>query len=196
MRARTIVAVIAGVTLLGGGVSAEAAAKKPKPKPICNLVPDAKGDVMTGNQVLDITSADVNADSKTITVAIRLAKVSTDKNPLSPTGAFYEFAFAYDGIGKTISGYIDPTGKAAFNGTGKMTLDTAHNEIRLTSKVDDLTGHPTFRPGGLFTNIVVRADLYNATGSSLAILVPIVGDSATVNKAYAIGTPSCVKLGS
>lgn len=81
MRARALLvttAVVAGLS----GTTAYAAPAKAKPKPSCNLVKDATGDVSNKYQGvdafpadggLDLVGADIVSDTKNITAVIRLA---------------------------------------------------------------------------------------------------------------------------
>ena len=88
-----ILAAGAAVSLLLGMSAADAAEKK-KPKPVCNLVKDLKSDatdngtnaVKTPNDPnLDIVTADVASNSKTVTGVIRLTALAL-RSPARWTG--------------------------------------------------------------------------------------------------------------
>src|SRR5262245_27463636 len=95
MRTRRVIASITILTLAVGAPTALGATKpkpKPKPKPVCNLVTDPAGDasLLAGasgqgyDASLDIISADVASDGKTITAVVR---VKTLAKPANDTAA-------------------------------------------------------------------------------------------------------------
>ena len=195
MSMRQTLAVSAALALAAAG-AAHAAPARPKPKPVCNLVTDPANDTFTGAKSLDILSADVATDGKVVTGVIRFAKlVKPTEEPASPTGGFYQLQFTYNGSGHVLTAHITPKGEE-YGPTGKSTgkYDLAKNEVRIHVKATELAGSPVFKPGSLLTNFVVRTDIGNPTvpvGSTFQIL----GDSASGNKPYPVGYPSCVRPG-
>lgn len=189
-RMRTL-AVVAVVLVAAGGAVAEARSK-PKP-PLCNLVTDNTGDVVTGNATLDIVGGDVATTPKMLTAVIRFAKLS-EQDLMSPSGRFYEFGFTYEGRGQSITASFDPLGKPTWGSGGTGVVDVAKNEIRIHVPVDNLTGRPALKPGAAFTNLLIRADLGNPAYPIPSSLL-LAGDSAAGTKAYPVHASSCVKVG-
>ena len=189
-RTRRLAALAAVLVLATGGA---ATAARAKPRPLCNLVTDPAGDTKTGNESLDVVSGDIATDGKTLTVAIRVKKL-TAEDLTSPTGRFYELSFQYDGAGQQINAVIDHLGQKWANGKGTGKFDVARNEVRIHIPVDSLIGRPALRPGALLTNLLVRTDIGNP-------VVPIpttamaLGDSAKGTKSYPINALSCVRPG-
>lgn len=190
-RMRTL-AVVAAVLVAAGGATAEAAAKA-RPKPLCNLVTDKPGDVVTGNATLDVVGGDIATTPKALTAVIRFAKLS-EQDLMSPSGRFYEFAFTYEGRGQSITATFDPLGKPTWGNGGTGVVDVAKNEIRIHVPVDNLTGRPALKAGAAFTNLLVRADLGNPAYPIPTSLL-LAGDSAAGTKPYPIHAASCVKVG-
>lgn len=184
-------AVVAAVLVAAGGATAEAA--KAKPKPLCNLVTDKSGDVVTGNATLDVIGGDIATTPKMVTTVIRFAKLS-EQDLMSPTGRFYEFAFTYEGRGQSLTASFDPLGKPTWGKGGKGVVDVAKNEIRIHLPVDNLTGRPALKPGAVFTNLLVRSDLGNPAYPIPTTLL-LAGDSAQGTKPYPVHAASCVRVG-
>lgn len=197
MPTRIVVAIVASAALAAGTGAAEAA--RPKPKPLCNLVTDDKADVATGNQSLDIVSGDLATNAKTITAVIRVAKL-TAEDTMSPTGRYFEFAFTYEGSGYAIKALLTPTGNIWADGKGTGVVDTAKNEVRISMPIDQLTGHPVFKPGALITDMLIRTDVGNpAIKETPFLALPLTflyaGDKAPSTKKYPINAASCVRVG-
>jgi hypothetical protein len=195
MRVRPLLAAALAAPLAAHGAVAVAAAR-PKPKPpLCNLVTDTAGDVATGAQSLDIKSADVATDGRTVTGVIRLTKaLKPTTDSASPTGGFYSISFTYNALGYTLYAHITPKGEEYGPGKGRGTYDLTKNEIRIHVSPGDMAGKPVFKPGALLTDLVVRTDVGDPAipqGTTLYVA----GDTATGNKPYPVGYPSCVKVG-
>jgi hypothetical protein len=191
------------LAVLGSGMSANATTKaKAKPKPVCNLVTDAKGDAEDGqlgsneDPSLDIVSADVATNSKQITAVIRVAKLA-NPDSLSLLGNYYSFGFTGSSlqVGQTMYVQIEPTGVVWQGGAGTGVLDTVHNEIRMTLPLSYFgTGAAAVVPGPPLHGFIATADWENPAEpvpSTLAIW----GDTAQSNTTYVPGTPSCVAVG-
>lgn len=177
---------LATLACLAGGVTANAATK---PKPVCNLVPDASGDangVDLGSPVpattagssipaLDITSVDVASDKKTITAVVRVKQLSA-KSSTAPTGMSWNAQFT---VGETtffFGAHANPTGAlsydAAYESTGTNSLyangsvtgvfDSAKNEVRITAPIS-LLEQESIKLGTKITAIE------GATGPEIAI---------------------------
>src|SRR3712207_6804956 len=86
-------AALAALPLVVGVVGTADAAVK-KPKPVCNLLVDEKGDAIPVNSAgLDIVSADIASDGRKITGVIRLAGPASALDPTAPSGRTYHLEF-------------------------------------------------------------------------------------------------------
>jgi len=192
-RTRRLVAVAAVLVLASGSAAAAAKAKPKPPPPLCNLVTDPSGEVRTGNESLDIVSGDIATDGKTLTVVVRVKKL-TAEDLTSPTGRFYELSFNYNGAGQQINAVIGAAGNKWANGKGSGTVDVAKNEVRIHIPIDSLIGRPALKPGALLTNLLVKTDIGNPAPPFPTTLLAL-GDSAQGTKSYPINAASCVKPG-
>ncbi len=202
---RTATAIAIAGSLFAVGAS-EAATKVP-----CNLITDDKGDadIQSGqgnDAALDITSVDIAADAKTMTLVIRVDKAST-KSSVFPVGAIkIQTNFTVNGTGYFASVVSDSAVNGAFGttGTGSNTIlttppaviDTAKNEIRISVPASDF---PTpYKVGDVVSAITGR------TSSAVAVIAtPVINgssgglgiDSATADVTYKTGTKNCVTVG-
>src|SRR3954451_3991733 len=213
-RRRAVVASMVALALVAAGPSAFAKTKhkpKPKPKPVCNLVTDPKGNEgpsqngqVWADPALDIVSADVASDSKNVTVAIRVAKLSIPDS-MAPAGLYYSFSFvgSQSQIGHILDVRIAPTASGSWapvwqdgkSGTG--VIDTVHNEIRITQPLSFFgTGANAVVPGGPpFHNFTVQSDWANP-GLEQGLTNGQMGQVANnTTGTYVMGTPSCVPVG-
>lgn len=200
---RVALSAVVAVAVLGSGISASATTKKVKPKPVCNLVTDAKGDADTGllganeDQAMDILSADVATNAKQITAVIRVAKLA-NPDTLSPSGIFYEFSFtgSSNQDGHPMYVQIDPTGTVWQGGDGTGVLDFKKNEIHITLPLSYFgTGSASVAPGPPLHNFTVYADVDNEA-EHVPTTLSVLGDTAGPAKTnYVVGTPSCVTVG-
>ena len=211
--------VLCAATVLALAVSGPAgAAGKPKPKPkpkppkpVCNMVLDPANDTETGKNApaaydpaLDVVSADLVTDGTTITVAIRVAGLTS---PLAPEGRYYEAKFWYVGSPYVYAfqayvGPVQPVEPYA-DFFSPVVVDSARNEIRITEQAAKITGAPKLRRGMVIEHLFVGTDQGDP-----ALPVPptfkVLGDQAgsqrnvagPPSKPYTVGAPSCVKLGS
>ena len=201
-------ALVASVTAAG----AAGAATKPKPKPVCNLLVDPAGDakdtflqegVMPSSEdAVDIVSADVAADAKTLETVIRVKKLATSSST-APGGLHWKFFFnvgedkiytqaiaATGGSPTFVFGTIDATaGTSKKLGDATGVLDTAKSEVRIWLPLSALPNPP--KPGAKINTLEPNAGRYYSAGVSLSDPT----DSATSSKSYTVGALSCVKVG-
>lgn len=203
-------------TLLATGLMASAeAAAKPKPKPVCKNLTDDKGDVVFAqasnatayeDEALDIVSADLGSNAKTITAAIRVVKLAVPAQTSLATT--YELRFTLPagdpvfvlwanvpaggaptfGVG-TVG---DPTGQGAVDlststGTATGVVDIAHNEIRISAPLSAIAGAKNGLKVGLDQAVAKRTVPGQYYGRF--------ADDGSGGKRYVLGTPSCVKVG-
>lgn len=199
MTIRKTLAATAALSLLFGVPAATAAVKK-KPKPVCNLVKDAKSDatdngtsaVATPNDPnLDIITADVASNTKTVTGVIRLAALD-GQGSTSPTGAAYTMSFLVKGTVVVLRAYVSPAGETFADGTGKALtgkVDRAKKEIRIHAPIASLPVQ--FKAKDKITEI--KAQSARWVGSSPVSLGLV--DSGISPTAYLAGALSCVKVG-
>lgn len=204
-------AIVTGLVLATAvtGVSQAAA-----PKKVCKLVSDSATDGARGD-ALEIISADVATNTKSLTAVIRVKKLAKS-NPDAPTGQSWYIDWTVPG-GKfpmAMSYAVSPTGESAsvsykdgnlYRGaTGDVTkavFDTVKNEIRMTAPLNawaaevGVTIKPKMKLSGLAVNAfwyvgaIVTTPAGTTSGGSLQP-----GDDAA-GKPYVAGTPSCVTVG-
>jgi hypothetical protein len=206
MNRKTLAAAVA-VPLLLGVSAADAAPKKKKPappKPVCNLVTDAKGDATdtggTGAKApndpnLDIVSADIASDATRLTAVIRLDKLDDSENS-SHLGRSYVVSFG--AFGKTVSvrAITSPAGDSWHGGAGTGTVDKAKKEIRITVPLAKLSEEAKL-PQPLKSGIKVTsltATSWRWVANTQATL-GIADRAAGAGPGYTLGYPSCVKVG-
>jgi hypothetical protein len=208
-------AALATGALLATGVAtyADAAAK---PKPVCKNLTDDKGDVVFAqaseatayeDESLDIVSADLGSDAKTITAAIRLAKLSVPAATSAATT--YELRFSLpagepvfalwanvpaNGAAATFGvGTVgDPTGQDTVDlttstGTATGKIDTAKNEIRISAPLSAIAGAKKGQKVSL-DQAVAKRGLPGQYYGRFA-------DDGVGSKRYVLGSLSCVKPG-
>jgi hypothetical protein len=194
-----VVVVTAGVA----GAAPRAAA------PLCKLLTDPANDsTLPGRPYdasLDIVSADVANDAKTLTAVLRLAKLTAD-DVMAPTGRFYTVRWVYKstGVNGQLSVEISPTGTATWGGVGARTVvDLVKSELRISAPIDGLSGHPLFAPTERLVGIGAVSDLGvpvvpSDSAPNLQTGVTVVGaggDDGTSKAEYPVGARSCVKPG-
>jgi hypothetical protein len=207
MRTRqlVLVAVIAAAT---SALPAHATTKpkpKPKPKPVCNLVTDPADDggpakgaagAQTNDPNLDIVSADVATDATRLTAVIRVKKLS-DPDTMMPAGRHWSITFTVGSTGVEVATTTGPLATNYQQGNSGGTIDTAHNEIRVTMPLANVPGVKIVK-GSVLQNFHVSASggigFRRADGIGEG-MVPVLMDEATTTKTYVAGTPSCVKIG-
>ncbi len=181
----------------------------------CNQVTDRAGDArdMAGaNDSLDILSADVGSDAKTVTAVIRVKKL-LETSPTAPQTRNYYLMFStnkpsarmfltaqiYQGgvarYGWGTIGPVDPLGVLTLydDGFGVLHratgfLDVAKNEIHVSALVSELSAKGGVAPGAKL------AKLEAATFYQLGFFI-FESDAAESKVDYVAGSPSCVTPG-
>ena len=172
---RTLLAV-ASVGVLAASGTATAA---PKPKPVCNLVEDAKGDTFAvraqdpqkvyGPQedAFDLVSQDVAGDGKTLTGVFRVAKLAMTAGT-APGGLDYKIQFVVPGQNPTKENFIlnartDRAGAPSY----LLALRTVVAQGQaISTKIAEATG--TFDMAKSEVRIHVPIDAVKSTTSTLA----------------------------
>lgn len=216
MRVRLLrAATTAGV--LGLVASAGLAAAAPAPKPVCNLIDDPKDDTFLvraqdgagtyGPQEdsLDIVTADVATDAKTLTGVIRVKSLAAAA-ATSPGGASYDINFTTPSspsplyVRAVVPSTGEPTAEAgsreslvvtsvsAALGAGTVVVDEAKNEVRFSFPLDHFKAVGGLKPGAKLTFGDITTG--RAAGSRA-----VFADAATSTKTYTVGAPSCVAVG-
>jgi len=212
--ARSAAAVVACASVVTAGAAA-AAPKAPPVQPSCNLMIDDKGDAkflgaVPNDANLDITSADVASDAKTVTAVLRVASFAAT-DPQSPLGRGYYVLFNAPGSDFPVyfNMQITPdltrfawgdrevlaTGSGSYVRKGDATgvIDAAKGEIRISVPVADVKAVAKVTPGMKLTNISASATAVLGTSQTGGLVSTV--DSATSTKPYVAGSPSCVKPG-
>ena len=211
---RPVLCLVLAASVVGGTAASQAAVKKkPAPKPVCNLVTDPKGDSSlstaatlpgTGDDALDIVSADLAASAKTLTAAIRLVKVA-DTATTAPNGFSVVYTFtapskpdvplylryfagspALDGLFEY--GYDDPTNGLTPLGDAFGVVDTAKNEIRISAPLNGFDAQAPIKKNDKLAGFDVT------TSRDLVVLLTY-ADRGTATTTYTVGAPSCVTPG-
>jgi hypothetical protein len=199
-------AVCAGLAAATGVATAA-----PKVKPVCNLVVDETGDggIATSSGDVDIVSADLASNAKTITAVIRLDGDPASVNPQAPGGKNYYMSFTAPGSDQPqfLSAEFDPVAGASYhsgfeedvNGVGNKTSDAdavmgavKGNVITITAPLSAFSSRVNLKPGKKLTDLT--AEVFALIGTSTTGGLLANADDAT-GKAYTTGTPSCVKVG-
>lgn len=199
---------------------------------VCKLVKDVPGDAYAANPVLvgptadslDIVSADIASDAKTITGVVRVKKFarSDTSGPLGRVwyvqfnakgapGLLFLSAGLYPNKDEFSFGFLDmSTGVGSFAtlGSAKGVFDEAKNEIRISASIADMTKAKlgSLKPGSKFTGLLISARRFTGQNvvtrpAGLPAAVPFIRglvseiDGATGGKTYTAGVKSCVKPG-
>jgi hypothetical protein len=225
MRTRAIGA-LAIVAALAGTATTQVA-NAAKVKPVCNLITDPKGDSnldgVPGEGTVDIVSADIASNAKTLTAVVRLADLQ-NPDPESPLGLAYYLEFNVPGSSAVwfLTARLYPTGNHFFFGyqgpdpllplntlyaTDAVTgvVDTAKKEIRVSAPLSVVNKSVKVHSGVKLSGLVASA--YKVLGQGLVPSqnvgpgrLPLGGlsetyDTAPSSKIYVMGTPSCVAVG-
>lgn len=198
-------AVCAALSAGGVGVTTASAAR-----PACHLVTDPAGDatdaslgdgipglptgVAPNDDHLDILSADLESDGKTVKAVVRLKDVGVD-----PTSPFVTRVFVTFRVGSHTAEFLALRMQAGdefyFYGDGsggrtEGTVDAARKEIRMSVPVVG-SGVPVKR-GTVFSDVRVRADrwviypLRTFPGG-----VALTADTASTDRRYVVGSRAC-----
>jgi hypothetical protein len=216
---RPAVAVLFATSVLAGG----AAVAAPAAAPVCNLVQDAKDDTFAlryqetihdlggpglygpAEPALDIVSADVAADAKTITAVLRVNKLAKSASS-APGGLAFRVQFSAPGeddenmyLSATTTGTADTvvagTRAITANLSTKLAdatgvFDLAKNEIRISVPL------ATFAAQGVKAGTPLSFDGLDQTSARLTPTgTSSFADVALSDKTYKVGAPSCVVPG-
>jgi len=218
MRLRTSL-LAASIVLTGYAGSASAA-------PPCKIITDAEGDAVAGagpsDDAVDIVSADVASDAKTLTAVIRVKKIS-NPNPTSPLGQSYFLLFSAAGAENQlfVSAGVYPTGNqfsygyqgvdpllplntSYTLGQGTGTVDMDKNELRISVPLEAFKDRAKLKPGVKLSGLVAegrkvfgqRVVPSQNVGPARAPLggLTLTADTAE-GKSYVLGAKSCVAVG-
>ena len=207
---RTVLAtsLVAAVALGGGATAAPA-------KPACNLMTDPKGDAsfldtLPNDRSLDIVSADVATDAKTLTGVVRVDAFS-GVSPTSPLGRGYYVLFNAPKAEFPI--YLNvqitpdltsfewgtretlPSGSGRYveQGTATGVVDTAKNELRISVPLKDVAAVTKLTPGTKLTALTANSTSLIGTSRTPSLVATV--DDAAGTKPYVVGTKSCVVPG-
>lgn len=210
---RLAVVGVIGLSLIGAGGAVAAPAK-----PVCNLVEDAEDDTFLvrfqdtagayGPQEdsLDIVSADIATDAKTLTGVVRVKDLAAAA-ATSPGGASYDINFTTPAIASpayiraSVPSSGDPTAEAGTReaavvtsiatplGEGTVVVDEAKNEVRFSFPLAHFTPAGGLKAGAKLSFGDVT------TGRALSSSRAVFADAATSEKTYTVGARSCVVPG-
>jgi hypothetical protein len=214
MRITRPVACLAVTASLFGASVASAAVKKPVVKPVCNLLTDDKADASflgaapnDGN--LDIVSADIASDAKTMTAVLRLASYS-ETDLQAPLGRGYYVKFNAPGLDTPIyfNFQITPdvqayewgvqevlaTGNGSYAQKGTATgFIPPTGEIHISVPVSEVGSVGKVKPGAKLTNLTASSTMVLGTSVTGGLVSTV--DDAAATKSYIAGQLSCVKPG-
>lgn len=207
---------LVAAAVLATGTAGIADAAKPKPKVMCKNTTDATGDVVFAqasnatayeDTALDLVSADLASNAKTVTAVIRVAKLAIPASTSAAT--VYELRWSLPAgdpvfvLWANVSGSAsattygvgtvgDPTGQAAVElatstGTATGSIDLAKSEIHISAPLSAFDGAKS----GLKASI----DKVVAKRTVPGQFYGRYADDASGGKAYVLGSPSCVKVG-
>lgn len=184
---------------IGGAVAAPA-----KPKPVCNLISDAKDDTFAlrsqdsegvyGPQedALDIVSGDIASNGKVLTAVLRVKKMALSAGS-SPNGLSFRVQFTHGGLDEDtnlfLSGRASGTNQVFTAGSRAITanistkladvkgvFDLAKSEVRITAPLDVFTS----LGGGIKTGTKLQLAELDQTASRFVGVNPATGaDTAT-----------------
>lgn len=206
VRLRPALALGICASVLAGGAALAAPAK-----PVCNLISDTKGDAYPttampagpSDETLDIVTADIASNKKTLTAVIRLSKVAAQSST-APNGYNMVFNFTAPGATNPLYlryfsgndaleasfqyGYDDSVNGLTSLGDADGVVDTTKNEIRISAPLNGFSAQASIKPGQKLGDLVVQAT------RDLLVLLPY-ADIAEGGAAYTVGAPSCVVPG-
>ncbi|HVF19101.1 MAG TPA: hypothetical protein VNA14_02545 [Mycobacteriales bacterium] len=219
MRLRTSL-LAASIVLTGYAGSATAA-------PPCNLILDASGDAVAvagpSDDSLDVVSADIASDKKTLTAVIRIKKLA-HPNPTSPIGQSYfvlfsaagaanqlfvsaglyatgnQFLFGYQGVDPLL-----PLNTSYTLGSGTGTVDMDKSELRISVPLEAFKEQADLKPGKKLSGLIAegrkvfgqRVIPSQQVGPARAPLggLTLTADTAEATKGYVLGAKNCVEVG-
>jgi hypothetical protein len=204
--------IAAGVALVLVAPLAGQAQAKSAPKPICNLVSDAKADeTPVADANLDVVSADLASDAKRITAIIRLNGSPSAIDPAAPNGRYYNISFLGQGADNIVFfnyvtspsasagvyGHYDPATHVN-TGDGDATVKLGEHTITMTTSLGNFsTWGGKFKPGAKIAQIDVTAGRMAGAfvNSTVYGYSPQPADDAAASKPYVAGSRACLKVG-
>ncbi len=179
--------------------------RRPPPKPTCNILTDKPGDAVDTNigpidlpndDNLDILSADIASNAKTVTAVIRLTALSTTDNN-APTGREYSITFKAASKDYVFKLIVNAQGETFTTPTkARSVFDTTNRQIRFHAEHANLTPPLPAKAGTKYQNILVTSGRWigykggTAGSSSLGQ-----ADEGVTGTAYPAQYPSCVRVG-
>lgn len=207
---RTVLAtsLVAATALAGGATAAPA-------KAVCNLMSDPKGDAsfldtLPNDPSLDIVSADVATDARTLTGVLRVDAFSA-VSPTSPLGRGYYVLFnapkaefpIYLNVQITpdVTRYAWGTRETLASGNGSYVrkgeatgvIDAASSELRVSVPLKDVAAVAKLTPGTKLTALTASTTSLIGTSRTPSLVATV--DDAAGTKPYVVGTRSCVTPG-
>lgn len=216
----------AGLVVSAAALLLSAGAATAAPKPACEVVKDDKGDTFAvraqdgagafGPQedALDIVSADLGSDGKTLTAVLRVAKLALTTGT-APNGISFRMQFTHAGVAPDVNLYMDAraSGGATVFSAGSRNVtanvstklgdvqgvfDVAKNEVRISAPLSlfkDVGG-----PIKAGTRLIFNE--LDQTSARVVAVNPVAGtataafaDVTTSTAAYVVGDPTCVPVG-
>ncbi|MHB8452724.1 MAG: hypothetical protein ACYDAQ_20060, partial [Mycobacteriales bacterium] len=150
---------------------------------------------------LDVVSADVATNATTLTWVMRVRHLVADPDSGAPLGRQWSFGFSANGKSVVLIMNSGPFGPTDEMGMGaKVTLDTAHNQVRYSVPLRTLASYGTnIVPGAtrLTGLVATTATAMQYPGPVTDLTDPLTQeDSDTSTASYLAGSPSCVTVGS
>ena len=199
-----ILTAASALATLAIGVGAQASSTHDagkKVKPVCNLIKATASPAAPAS--LQVVGGDVATNASTITVAVRVTKLTPQPDSSAPLGRQWSFTFI-SGQQVTLDVTDGPFGVTS-SLPGKVTLDSAHNEIRLSTPIKNVVAaYPNAQltpRRSLLTGITATADEVVQDPANSVLHQEQLGGYGGYNQAvsprnYLAGTPSCLKVGS
>ena len=208
--ARVVLAGALGVSVLAAGGALAA-----PPKPVCKLVEDAAGDTFLlrsqdgagafgpQDDGMDIVSADLASNAKTLTGVIRVKKLGAST---SPGGVSFDINFLSAAsesplyVRAVVPSSGTPTAEAGSResllvtsvsaplGAGTVVVDQAKNEVRFSFPLSHFTPVGGLKAGS-------KLSFGDVTTGRAAGTRAVFADVSTTAKTYTVGAPSCVVPG-
>lgn len=181
--------------LLASAPAADAAKRRPAPKPLCNLmVDDQKNDgnsnLLPGvsSQMVDIISADVATSKNELVAVLRLAKTSTDGETWTRLG--YEWAFGANANGTAYAF------RARLTGSGQMIpgVQIGDQNPPYTFTIDQATKSFVWRVPRKGVGAMARPKLvWTKFSANSSIFSSTADNMANADARYPDLHPSCVR---
>ena len=212
MSARAIRALVAGSAALA--VAAAGGAVAAPPKPACDLIVDPKGDAsfldtLPNDASLDIVTADLATDAKTLTGVMRVDKFSS-LSATSPLGRGYYILFNAPGsefplylnlqITPDLTRFAWGTREVLASGNGSYVkkgdatgvVDAEKSELRISVPLSAFSAVTKLKPGSKLSSLNASTTSVLGTSATGGLVATI--DDAASSKFYMVGGKSCVAV--